>query len=342
MKKILVAGGNGFIGHHLCRRLKDMRHHVTSVDIEHCPYGNEHADEIIIEDLRSPNVVTDLVRDKDEIFQMAADMGGCLYVFTGEHDANIMHNSAIINLNFCHALAVHNPHAKIFYSSSACMYPQELQKHIPSDRVEYETHTDTDFTCSLAESDAYPGNPDSEYGWEKLFSERLYLAFARNHGINVRIGRYHNIFGPEGAYKKDAFGADRSKAPARICRKVAEAFNEVEVWGAGDQIRSFLYIDDCINATLALMESDFNQPLNIGSDKSVSILELWKMAIDISGKDLQIKHVEMPDKAMGVRGRNSDNNLIREKLGWEPKYNLYDGMVKTYAWVSEQVQKAHL
>lgn len=330
--RIAVYGGNGFIGHHLCRRLRSLGHYVLSVDIKECEYGNAHADNIVIGDLRDQNVVNSTVIDMDQIFQMAADMGGCLYVFTGDHDADIMRNSAQINFNLCDALVRFNPKAKVFYSSSACMYPQELQA---TTSPGYWFGTSEDHH-GLRETDAYPGNPDSEYGWEKLFSERLYLAYARNYGLNVRIARFHNIYGPEGTFKPETDGTDKSKAPARIARKVVEG--TAEIWGSGDQTRSFLYIDDCIDAVMLLMESEFKQPINIGSEEMISILDLWKMAIEISGKEIEIKHVKMPPNTMGVRGRNSNNDLIREKLGWEPKYSLREGMYKLYKWINSQAR----
>lgn len=346
--KIAVYGGNGFIGHHLCRRLRSLGHYVLSVDIKECEYGNDHADDIVIADLRDQNVVDSTVIGMDQIFQMAADMGGCLYVFTGDHDADIMRNSAQINFNLCDALVRLNPKAKVFYSSSACMYPQELQNYHDGKGNLNKKQSPPPYDCALKESDAYPLNPDSDYGLEKAFSERLYLAYARNYGLDVRIARFHNIYGPEGTFKPEPDGTDKSKAPARIARKVAEencgthpgCMGIAEIWGDGLQTRSFLYIDDCIDAVLLLMQSEFKQPINIGSEEMISILDLWKMAIEISGKPFMIQHIEMPPNVMGVRGRNSNNDLIREKLGWEPKYKLYDGMVKTYAWVKGQVERA--
>lgn len=339
--KIAVYGGNGFIGHHLCRRLRGLGHYVLSVDIKECEYGNDHANDIVIADLRDQNVVDSAVFGMDQIFQLAADMGGCQYIFTGDHDADIMRNSAQINMNLCDALVRLNRSAKVFYSSSACMYPQELQK---TTRPGYFLGTPGDHS-GLRESDAYPASPDSEYGWEKLFSERLYIAYARNYGLNVRIARFHNIYGPEGTYK-----GGKEKAPASICRKVASAsvhakpggrgIDTMSVWGDGLQTRSFLYIDDCIDAVQLLMQSEFKEPINIGSEEMISIVDLWNMAINISGYAIRLKHEKMPKGLMGVRGRNSNNDLIREKLGWEPKYKLYDGMVKTYAWVKEQVERA--
>lgn len=316
---VVVLGGNGFIGHHLAKRLKSQGHYVTVCDIKRCEYGTSHADEIILGDLRDIQIVEAVVRSADRVFQLAADMGGCQYVFTGEHDADIMRNSAQINMNVCDALVRLNPKAKVFYSSSACMYPQHIQSNPDNP--------------GLKELDAYPGNPDSEYGWEKLFSERIYMSYYRNYGLDVRIARYHNIYGPEGTYK-----GGKEKAPASISRKVAEAKNKVQIWGAGNQTRSFLYIDDCIDATLQLMEADWVEPINIGSEESISINDLWEMVIDISGKRLIIEHIKRPTGTLGVMGRNSNNDLIRKVLNWEPKYKLYDGMVKTFAWIKEQIE----
>lgn len=348
MKTAIVLGGNGFIGHHLARRLIKDGYWVRVVDIKDFEYGKpDYADEIIIGDLRDPKTVEAVLRlskslvysyhpqpfDEliyfDEVYCFACQMGGAGYVFTGENDAEIMHDSALINLNVCNFL---DKRSKVFYSSSACMYPQELQSRI---------HEDGFYTHALKESDAYPGNPDSEYGWEKLFSERLYLAYARNRGLDVRIARFHNIYGPEGTYK-----GGREKAPAAMCRKVVEAHgykplynvteqSYIEVWGTGEQTRSFLYIDDCIDAVRLLMQSDFKEPINIGSEEMVSINELAEMAIELSGKDIKIKNVE--SKAIGVQGRNSDNTLIRKVLGWEPRYKLREGMGRTFKWIYEKI-----
>jgi nucleoside-diphosphate-sugar epimerase len=254
----------------------------------------------------------------DEVYQLAADMGGAGYIFTGENDANVMHNSALINLNVVHE-AVKQKAKRVFYSSSACMYPEHNQLDPNNPNCE--------------ESSAYPANPDSEYGWEKLFSERLFLAFARNYGLTVRIARFHNIFGPYGTWK-----GGKEKAPAAMCRKVAEMLEggEIEVWGDGLQTRSFLYIDECVEGVLRLMRSDFEGPVNIGSEEMVTINELAQYAIDISGKNITIKNVP---GFIGVRGRNSDNKLIQEKLGWAPNYPLYNGLTETYKWISKQVNK---
>lgn len=330
-KKALVCGGNGFIGHHLARRLKNEGYYVLVADIKECEYGNEHATDIFIGDLRDISFVEKCVRGVTEIYQLAADMGGCQYVFTGDHDADILRNSAQINMNVLDCMVRVNPTAKIFYSSSACMYPQEIQ--------ESPNHP------GLKESDAYPANPDSEYGWEKLFSERLYLAYARNYGLNIRIARFHNIYGPEGTYK-----GGKEKAPASICHKVARAsvhakpggrgIDNMFIWGDGLQTRSFLYIDDCVDAVLRLMNSYFKEPVNIGSEESISILDLWKMTVSISGYRIHLKHQPMPKGVMGVKGRNSNNYNLRLAInGWEPSHTLRQGMEKTFKWVSEQINK---
>jgi len=320
LKKVLVLGAGGFIGSHLVKRLKKEGYWVRGVDLKYPEFSPTAADEFIIGDLRDQAVCRAVVDQRfDEIYQLAADMGGAGYIFTGEHDADVMHNSATINLNIldlCRQQGV----GRIFYSSSACMYP------------EYNQLDPDNPKCS--EDSAYPAAPDSEYGWEKLFSERLYLAYHRNYGVVVRIARYHNIFGPEGTWK-----GGREKAPAAICRKVAEAPNggEIEIWGDGKQTRSFLYIDECIEGTLRLMRSDFTGPVNIGSEEMVTINRLAEMVMEIAGKKLRIKHVPGP---LGVRGRNSDNRLIREKLGWAPSMSLRDGLEKTYRWIGKQVAKA--
>lgn len=321
-KTALVAGAGGFIGSHLVKRLKKEGYWVRGIDLKYPLYSPTQADEFIIGDLREQSVVRKVVdMPFDELYQLAADMGGAGYVFTGENDANIMHNSALINLNMVEA-AYKAGVKKIFYSSSACVYPEERQ-------------TDPN-ALSLKEEFAYPAHPDSEYGWEKLFSERLYLSFHRNYGLNVRIARFHNIFGPEGSWNDG-----REKAPAAICRKVAEAEDggEVEVWGDGEQTRSFLYIDECLEGVRRLMNSDFIGPVNIGSDERISINNLVKMVAEIAGKRIRIKN--LPNvKAIGVRGRCSDNTLIKEKLGWAPNYPLRKGLEITYKWIEEQVRKS--
>jgi len=319
-KKALVCGAGGFIGGHLVNRLQEEGYWVRGVDLKENKWGNNNADEFIIGDLRDTNFCEEILSGVqfDEVYQLAADMGGAGYVFVGEHDADIMHNSASINLNMAD-LATKNDVGKIFYSSSACMYPEYNQEDPDSPKC--------------AEDSAYPAAPDSEYGWEKLFSERLYLTYHRNHGLDVRIARFHNIFGPQGSWKDG-----REKAPAALCRKTAQAEDggEVEVWGDGRQTRSFLYIDECVEGVRRLMQSDFTGPVNIGSEEMISINDFTRMIIDISGKDLSINNVPGPE---GVRGRNSDNALIREKLGWEPSLPLRKGIEKTYSWIEEQLKE---
>jgi GDP-D-mannose 3',5'-epimerase len=316
MTKVLVGGAGGFIGGHLVRRLKREGFWVRGIDLKYHEFSRSPADEFIIGDLRDPCVVAEVVRGIDLVYQLAADMGGAGYIFTGEHDAAVMHNSATINLNMLEAGRLAGV-KKLFYSSSACIYP------------EYNQLDPANPKCS--EDSAYPAAPDSEYGWEKLFSERLYLAYLRNYGIEVRIARFHNIFGPEGAWRDG-----REKAPAAICRKVAEAVDggEIEIWGDGEQTRSFLYIDECLEGVRRLVESPFTGPVNIGSQEMVTINQLAAIVMDIAGKRLTVKHVPGP---LGVRGRNSDNRLIREKLGWAPSRPLREGLEKTYSWISAQV-----
>lgn len=330
-KRALVLGGGGFIGGHLGRKLKSDGYHVRIADIKVHEYfqHDEICDEFIRADLRDPKAVEIVIgHDYDEVYQLAADMGGAGYIFTGLHDADVMHNSATINLNV--ALESAKKRVKrIFYSSSACIYPAENQ--IDPDNPNCE------------ESSAYPANPDSEYGWEKLFSERMYLAFARNYGLDIRIARFHNIFGPQGTWT-----GGKEKAPAAMLRKVAEAHEEeaIEVWGDGRQTRSFLYIDECLEAVARLMKSDFTGPVNIGSEEQVSINQLAQIAIDISGKPLRIQNIggaEFREKygfecPMGVRGRNSDNQLFLSKMGWAPSRPLLAGMRKTYDWIDQQVR----
>jgi len=320
MKTALVCGAGGFIGGHLVNRLKKEGYYVKGVDIKRHEYMQSAADEFIEGDLRDPRLVKEVIDTPyDELYQLAADMGGAGFIFSGENDADIMHNSAMINLNIVEK-AVKAKVKKVFYSSSACMYPERNQM-------------DPD-NPNCAESSAYPAEPDSEYGWEKLFSERFYLAANRNYDLDVRIARFHNIFGPKGAWNDG-----REKAPAAICRKVAETPNggEIEMWGDGTQTRSFLYIDECIEGVRRLMESDIIEPLNIGSDEMVSINTLAEMAMEIAGKNVNIKHIPGP---LGVRGRNSDNRLIKEKLGWKPNWSLRKGLELTYNWISEQVSKS--
>ena len=322
MKKILILGGCGFIGGNLSKKLTEEGHFVRNVDIKRHEFFTKFNSEWMQGDLRKPKFVHDVMclpdGSFDEVYQLAADMGGAGYIFSGENDAKVMHNSALINLNVLDT-AIRTGVKKIFYSSSACMYPEHNQLNPENPNCE--------------ESSAYPANPDSEYGWEKLFSERLYLAYNRNYGLDVKIARFHNIFGPYGTYK-----GGKEKAPAAMCRKVAECLDggEIEVWGDGQQTRSFLYIDECTDGILRLMDSDFKGPVNIGSEEMLSINQLAQNVIDISGKEIYIKNIEGPT---GVRGRNSDNKLIREKLGWEPTKPLYDGLIKTYDWVNEQIKK---
>lgn len=322
--KALVLGAGGFIGSHLVNRLKSEGYEVTGVDLKYPEFSFTQADYFYIHDLRDGNFP--FFGSFDEVYQLAADMGGAGFVFTGEHDADIMYNSAMINLNVCEYFK--NSNAKIFYSSSACMYPQELQTEERFDSVNGWDKND----FSLRESDAYPANPDSEYGWEKLFSERLFLAYARNYKLDIRIARFHNIYGPEGTYK-----GGREKAPAAMCRKSIEVEKSFSVWGDGNQTRSFLYVDDCIDAVRLLMQSYFKEPINIGSEEMVSIRELAQMAIELSGKNLYIDY-EPDSKAIGVRGRNSNNDLIREVLKWEPKYTLRQGLEKTFNWIKSQYE----
>ncbi len=317
MKKALVCGAGGFIGGHLVNRLKKEGYWVRGVDLKHHEFGNTNADEFILGDLRDPVVAGQVTKGIQEVYQLAADMGGAGYIFTGEHDAVVMHNSALCNLNVLEASRLHGVE-RIFYSSSACMYP------------EYNQQDPDNPKC--AEDSAYPAMPDSEYGWEKLFSERLYLSYHRNYGMTVRIARFHNIFGPQGTWE-----GGREKAPAALCRKVIETddHSTIEVWGDGLQTRSFLYIDECIEAVRRLMQSDFTGPVNVGSEEMISINNFARMIIDISGKQIKINNIKGPE---GVRGRNSDNRLIRKKLGWEPSLPLREGIEKTYHWIEEQVK----
>jgi GDP-D-mannose 3',5'-epimerase len=315
--RVLVNGAGGFIGGHLVNRLKAEGKWVRAVDLKQHEYATLPADEFILGDLRDPAVARRVVEDIDEVYQLAADMGGAGYLFTGDNDASVMHNSATINLNTLE-LGVQAGVKRFFYSSSACIYPERNQRDPGNPQ------------CS--EESAYPAAPDSEYGWEKLFSERLYFAYQRNRGIQVRVARFHNVFGPQGTW----FGG-REKVPAAVCRKVAEApeGGEIEIWGDGLQTRSFLYIDECLEAVSRLMNSDFAGPVNIGSEEMVTINQLAQMAMSIAGKKLSIRHIEGP---LGVRGRNSDNRLIRQRLGWAPSLPLREGMEKTYEWIAAQVE----
>lgn len=317
-KKALVCGAGGFIGSHLVKRLRTEGYWVRGVDLKYPEFGETAADDFIIADLRDAASWEKALDEKfDEVYQLAADMGGAGFVFSGENDAQIMHNSAMINLHMAH-YGIKKGVGKVFYSSSACMYPAYNQEDPKNPKC--------------GESTAYPAAPDSEYGWEKLFSERLYFAFFRNHGLDIRVARFHNIFGPEGTWE-----GGREKAPAAFCRKVAEQQDggEIEMWGDGEQTRSFLYIDECVEAVRRLMESSFRGPVNIGSEEMVTINELAQMVMDISGKNLAIRHIPGP---LGVRGRNSDNKLFQKELGWSPAATLRDGLAKTYAWIEKQVK----
>lgn len=318
MRRALVCGAGGFIGHHLVRRLKEEGFWVRGVDLKLPEYAPSAADDFVTADLREPGVLPPLFDQPiDQVYQLAADMGGSGYLFTGENDAYIVRNSALINLNVVHACATHGVE-RVFYSSSACVYPMYNQ-------------LDPD-NPNCAEDTAYPAEPDSEYGWEKLFSERLYLSFERNTAVVPRIARFHNIYGPEGTWQ-----GGREKAPAALCRKIAQAQDgdTIDIWGDGLQTRSFLYIDECIEGVRRLMESDCNEPLNIGSDKMVTVNELAAIVMRASGKTLNTRHVEGPQ---GVRGRNSDNELIEQKLGWRPDTDLDKGIGLTYAWIEQQVR----
>lgn len=320
-KTALVLGSGGFIGGHLVSRLKQEDYWVRGVDIKFNYYHENIADDFVIGDLRDQNFVNSVIDRKfSEVYQLAADMGGAGYIFTGENDAGIMHNSATINLNVldaCYKRSI----KRIFYSSSACIYPAYNQEEPDNP--------------NCAEDTAYPANPDSEYGWEKLFSERLYFAYNKNYGMECRVARYHNIFGPKGTWK-----GGKEKAPAAICRKVAMAREgeEIEIWGDGLQTRSFLFIDECLEGSIKLMRSKYEGPFNIGSDEMISINNLASMVIDISGKRLKVSNISGPE---GVRGRNSDNDLIFKNLSWKPTQKLYDGIKLTYDWISTEVTRTN-
>ena len=319
VKKALVCGAGGFIGGHLVTRLKREGYWVCGVDIKQHEFKKSDADEFILGDLRIPGFCRQITSDfhVDEIYQLAADMGGAGYLFTGENDADVLHNSAMINLNIAQA-AKDSGIKKLLYSSSACVYPIHLQ-------------TDVD-NAGLKEEYTYPAAPDSEYGWEKLFSERVYMCYARNYGLEVHIARFHNIFGPLGTWN-----GGREKVPAAICRKIAEVQEgeEIEIWGDGEQTRSFLYIDECLEGVRRLMNSHFQGPINIGSEEMVTINQLAETVMDIAGKNLVIRHSDGPQ---GVRGRNSDNELIFEKLKWKPTLPLRKGLETTYQWIQEQIE----
>ena len=352
MKKALVMGAGGFIGSHMVKRLKSEGYWVRGVDLKRPEFSETKADDFVVGDLRDPQIVSNCFRLEhhsggilqkyshhkqpfteitsfDEVYQFAADMGGAGYIFTGENDADVMHNSSLINLNVVYE-CVKKKVKKIFYSSSACMYPEHNQLDPDNPNCE--------------ESSAYPANPDSEYGWEKLFSERIYKAFERNYGLDVRIARFHNIFGPEGTWQ-----GGKEKAPAAMCRKAitTKEGDSFEVWGDGKQTRSFLYIDECIEAVRRLMESDFTEPVNIGSEEMISINDFAQMAIDISGKNINIHNLyghKFEKKygyptPLGVKGRNSDNKLFRKNIGWETKQTLQEGMKKTYQWIKSQCEE---
>lgn len=333
---VIICGSSGFIGSNLVGKLKSEGHFVTGIDIEQPreAYGHITNPDLFFNwDMRVPELVgrafTDFRVKPDMVYQLAANMGGAGYIFTGDHDAEVMFDSAMINLNVLETLRSMNYKGKVFYSSSACIYPKEAQNDYANP--------------GLKESDAYPANPDSEYGWEKLFSERLYMAYARNYGLDVRIARFHNIYGPLGTFQ-----GGKEKAPAAMCRKAIECKldenlrGEIEVWGSGHQTRSFLYIDDCLDAVRLLMQSDYTQPINIGSEEMVTINQLAELAVNLRNfhvsypvvNQITIKNIPGP---VGVMGRNSDNDLIRAELNWEPKYTLLEGMKKTYAWIASQI-----
>jgi len=317
MSKILVCGAGGFIGHHLVKSLKNQGHYVVGADLKHPEYKPTDADEFYLYDLREQDLVRQLITsDIDTIYQLAADMGGAGYIFTGNNDADIMHNSALINLNILEAM-VKNRVKNIFYTSSACMYPAYNQT--------------ASANPLLSEDSAYPADPDSEYGWEKLFSERLYLSYARNYGLRVRIARLHNIFGTLGAWNNG-----REKAPAALCRKVATSTGQVEVWGSGTQTRSFLYIDECIEGIHRIQASNYKYPLNLGSERMITINDLCLMIAGIAGKSITIQNIEGP---IGVMSRKSDNQLIKSVVGWSPEDNLEHGLAKTYAWIEQNIKR---
>jgi GDP-D-mannose 3',5'-epimerase len=319
MKTALVCGAGGFIGFHLVNRLKREGFWVRGVDLKFPQFGETGADDFCIGDLRDSQLCSAVVdRRFDEVYQLAADMGGAGFVFVGDNDADIMHNSAMINLNIVEACRKRDI-KRVFYSSSACVYPEYNQ-------TDPHAH-------DLSEDSVYPAQPDSDYGWEKLFSERLFLAYGRNHGMDVRVARYHNIFGPQGSYDDG-----REKAPAALCRKIAlaEDGGEIEIWGDGRQTRSFLYVDECLEGSLRLMRSDWTGPVNIGSGEQISINGLAELIMEIACKKVSLRHIEGP---LGVRGRNSDNRLIKRRLGWEPTQALREGMEKTYHWISRQLEQ---
>jgi GDP-D-mannose 3', 5'-epimerase len=314
-KKVLVCGAGGFIGGHLVRSLKQQGHYVIGADIKQHQYHATHADEFYLRDLREQNSVRELISpDIDTVYQLAADMGGAGYIFTGENDANIMHNSALINLNIAEAMVLAGV-KNVFYTSSACVYPSHNQED-PDNPL-------------LSEESAYPANPDSEYGWEKLFSERLWMSFGRNYGLRVRVARLHNIFGPMGSWNNG-----REKSPAALCRKVAQSSGEVEIWGPGTQTRSFLFINECIEGIHRIQASDCDFPLNLGSERMIAINDLAQLIAQIAGKSVIIKNISGP---VGVMGRNSHNQLIKKIIGWAPEDNLEYGLEQTYKWIAHMI-----
>lgn len=329
MKTALVCGAGGFIGSHMVKRLKKEGYWVRGVDLKRPEYSETEADHFVVGDLRNPELVSRVTfapnqsniysghGSFDLVIQMAADMGGAGYIFTGDNDANVMHNSALVNLNMVY-YCTKDKVKKILFSSSACAYPEHIQER--------------EDCAALKESDCFPANPDSPYGWEKIFSEILFDSFRRNYGLDVRICRFHNIFGPESCYNNG-----KEKAPAAVCYKVASAEEngEVEIWGDGKQTRSFLFIDEAVEGVMRLLDGDYVHPVNIGSNEMIAINDLAKMVIDISGKNLSIKNVE--SNAIGVRGRNSDNTLIEEKLGWKPSRPLREGIEKLYNWINQKI-----
>lgn len=319
MKRILVLGAGGFIGSHLVTRLKKMGHLVIGIDLKLPEFSVSKADEFVQGDLRDPRICERYITEEiDEIYQLAADMGGAGYLFSGENDFNVMHNSSLINLNVSH-YAIQAKIKRLFFSSSACIYPRFNQTDPNNPNCE--------------EHSAYPADPDSEYGWEKIFSERLYSAASRNYNLNVRIARFHNIYGPEGTWN-----SGKEKAPAALCRKVAmaEKVDTIDIWGSGMQTRSFLYIDDCIDGILALMESECTEVLNIGSEEMVTINRLAEMIMTHAEKSISLNHIDGP---VGVMGRNSENTLVTKSIGWSPKVSLSEGLAKTYNWIESEVVK---